>query len=236
MCGIVGQINFKGEMVNKDELEIMRDTMIHRGPDDSGMYCHGNVGLGFRRLSIIDLSGAGSQPMCNENGSIWLVFNGEIYNFDSLRKDLLSKGHKFKSTSDSEVLIHSYEEQGINFLKKINGMFALAIYDQRANRLILARDRLGVKPLYYYHDGKKLIFASELKAVLGSKSINKELSHDGLVDYLRFGYVLEPDSIFKGIKKVKPAEYYIWDCNTGSLVKNELYWKLLFKNRRKWGC
>ena len=165
MCAIVGLIRSRGG-VDRALLDRMRDTMAHRGPDDAGSWtsADGTVGLGHRRLSIIDLSPAGHQPMTNEDGSIWLVFNGEIYNFPELRRELLRAGHQMRSNTDSEVILHAYEEWGTDAVRRLRGMFAFALWDGPRRRLLLARDRLGIKPLFYRHEGGDLTFASELKA------------------------------------------------------------------------
>ena len=165
MCGIAGIVYFdKNRNVVHHDLQAMTDIIKHRGPDDEGFYIDQNVGLGFRRLSIIDLS-TGHQPMCNEDETIWVVMNGEIYNYLNLRNDLIKCGHKFKSNSDTEVLVHLYEEHGIDFISKLRGMFAIGLYDKFNNKLVLVRDRVGIKPLFYALNGEELIFGSELKEV-----------------------------------------------------------------------
>ena len=158
MCGICGIVNFnRNDTINPEILVEMRDVMIHRGPDDEGLYINQNVGFGFRRLSIVDIS-SGHQPMCNEDGDIWIVFNGEIYNHSIIRKELLSKGHIYKTKSDTETIIHLYEEEGIDGFKKMNGMFGIAIWDNKQKQLILVRDRIGIKPLYYCHCGESNLY------------------------------------------------------------------------------
>ena len=176
MCGIIGQLNFLNKKIDINLFNSMRDTLTHRGPDDFGtnLFKSDTIALGHRRLSIIDLSGDGKQPMCNEDMSVWITFNGEIYNHLLLREELISSGHIFKSKSDTEVLIHGYEEWGIeDLLKKIKGMFAFAILDENNNKLIAARDRFGIKPFYYYQDNEKLIFASEIKAITKKPEVQK---------------------------------------------------------------
>lgn len=233
MCGILGQINFnKADLIDKLTLEKMRDTMVHRGPDDQGIFVENNIGLAFRRLSIIDLSKAGSQPMSNEDESVWLVFNGEFYNYLEYRQHLISKGHIFKSNSDTEVIIHLYEEEGIDCLKKINGMFALAIYDKKKGKLFLAVDRLGVKPLHYYSDCKKVIFSSEIKGIVENRGVKRELNTNSLAEYFSFGYILSPNSIFKNINKIKPAYYLEVDIDNGE-ANEKKYWDLGFKIEKK---
>lgn len=163
MCAIVGKLS-KGKRIDRPLLEAMRDTMTHRGPDDAGLWfnAEGTVGLGHRRLSIIDLSAAGHQPMTNEDESIWLVFNGEIYNFQALKQELLQAGHVFRSNTDTEVIIHAYEQWGLASIQRLRGMFAYALWDSKHQRLVLARDRLGIKPLFYAFRDGDLSFASEL--------------------------------------------------------------------------
>ncbi|MCQ9206555.1 MAG: asparagine synthase (glutamine-hydrolyzing) [Omnitrophica bacterium] len=207
MCGIAGRINLNSEPVKSGELESMRQALLHRGPDDRGVYADGPVGLTHSRLSIIDLSESAREPMSNEDGSVWAVFNGEIYNYLELKKALLGKGHRFKSNSDGEVLLHLYEEEGMGFLDKLNGMFAFSIYDKKRKKLILARDRIGIKPLYYYRDNEKFAFASEIKAILKCENIDKELDFTALSEYLSLGYISFGRTAFKRIKKLKPAEY-----------------------------
>ena len=171
MCGICGKLNFeKGASVKPALIRAMMDTIRHRGPDDEGLHIASEVGLGFVRLSIIDLS-TGHQPLSNEDGTIWIVFNGEIYNYRELREFLLSKGHVFKTQTDTEVIVHLYEELGPQCLEKLRGMFAFAIWDENAKTLFLARDRVGIKPLYYSLTDKAIVFASEIKAILADPAV-----------------------------------------------------------------
>jgi asparagine synthase (glutamine-hydrolysing) len=166
MCGISGKLMFEPESaVAPTLMKSMANAMVHRGPDDEGYYLSGPVGLGFRRLSIIDLN-TGHQPISNEDGSVWVIFNGEIYNYRELREQLLAKGHSFTTRTDTEVLVHLYEEHGPGMLERLRGMFALAIWDEKQRTLLLARDRVGIKPIYYYKTGRFLSFASEFKAIL----------------------------------------------------------------------
>jgi asparagine synthase (glutamine-hydrolysing) len=204
----------------------MTDSMKHRGPDDRGLYFDNaaGIGLGFRRLAIIDLSQAAQQPMSNEDRSVWLVFNGEIYNFLTLRSELEKRGHSFRSNSDSEVIIHQYEEGGEDIFSDLNGMFGLAIWDTHKRRLIMARDRFGKKPLYYYHDPKRLIFASELKAILADPSVHREINETALSEYLALGYISAPNTIFKRISKVPPGHRLIYE---GEKIKINRYWDWL---------
>ncbi len=222
MCGICG-FNWKDEELIKR----MNDRIVHRGPDQDGIYCDDEVSLGHRRLSIIDLSEHGRQPMYNEDKSVCLVFNGEIYNFQELREILLQKGHTFSSNSDSEVIIHAYEEYGTGVLDKLRGMFAFALYDLKEKTLFLARDRIGIKPLYYYHKkgNKKLVFASEIKAIIEDKSIERKLSHQALYDYIGFEFVPAPATMFQDIYKI-PAGHYLICRNAEITIKQ--YWDLDF--------
>src|ERR1700692_4048254 len=165
MCGICGKLNFdRDNEVSQQLLKAMTDSIVHRGPDDDGYYIAGQLGLGFRRLSIIDLAG-GHQPLSNENGTVWIAFNGEIYNFQELRDDLLKKGHTFRTKTDTEVIVHLYEEYGEAGIEALRGMFAFAIWDQNQKKLLLARDRIGIKPLYYGLTPRSLVFGSEIKAI-----------------------------------------------------------------------
>jgi asparagine synthase (glutamine-hydrolysing) len=206
MCGIAG---IWGE-ANEACIRRMTELVSHRGPDDCGVrvFQYGDIGvsLGHRRLSIIDLSEAGHEPMTNEDGTIWLVFNGEIYNFRDLRAELLGHGHVFRSATDAEVLIHAYEEWGTAFVAKLNGIFAFAIWDERKRRLHLARDRFGVKPLYYAQLGRRIIFASEIKALLCYPGIDRDLNRDLLSTYITFRYCPEPWTLFNRVRKVAPGE------------------------------
>lgn len=234
MCGIIGQINFKKERpMDEAELIARRDQMRHRGPDDAGIYIDGRVGLGFRRLSIIDLSEAGAQPMSNEDGSVRLIFNGEFYNYREHRQELIKRGHRFKSESDSEVIIHLYEEEGIDCLKKINGMFALSIYDRKRQLLFLARDRFGVKPLYYHQGTAGLSFASEIKAIVADRRILREIEADAMYEYFSFGYVAAPRTIYKNIKQVRPAHYLIFDLTQNRIMRDGEYWHLAVSQEKK---
>src|ERR1019366_1123350 len=206
MCGIVG---IWGE-ANKECVRRMAEMVSHRGPDDCGIrvleYGDMAVSLGHRRLSIIDLSEAGHEPMTNEDGTIWLTFNGEIYNFHDLREQLLSSGHVFRSATDAEVLIHAYEEWGISFVKKLNGIFAFALWDEPHRRLHLVRDRFGVKPLYYTKMGSRIIFASEVKSIFCYPGVDRGINPDMLPAYITYRYCPEPLTLFKQVRKVAPGE------------------------------
>lgn len=198
----------------------MAGAIVHRGPDDEGVYAGERAVIGMRRLSIIDLSG-GHQPIANEDETLWVVCNGEIYNFQSVRAGLERAGHRFRTGSDVEVLLHLYEEHGDRFLEHVSGMFAVALWDAKRERLILARDRLGIKPLYYTQVDGQLAFASEVKALLTLPSMRAGLNRAGLRDYLGLGYAVAPHTIFAGIDKLPPATMLIW---TRSGVRSECYW------------
>ncbi|MBI3798294.1 MAG: asparagine synthase (glutamine-hydrolyzing) [Deltaproteobacteria bacterium] len=223
MCGICGYIGSR----EPNLLPAMLRTLEHRGPDDEGSITFrveqgtSVVGLGHTRLSIIDLSAAGHEPMANEDGTVWLVFNGEIYNFPELRKLLEYKGHQFRSHTDAEVILHLYEEEGEACVQKLRGMFAFAIWDQGRQRLLLARDRLGEKPLYYCTHGESLGFASELKALLPLPWVQREVDPAALLAYLTCGYVPQPLSIFQGIRKLPPAHLLVWEKGNCTVKR---YW------------
>jgi asparagine synthase (glutamine-hydrolysing) len=205
MCGICGKIDFTGKTVPLELLRNMTDSIAYRGPDDEGFFSDGPVGLGHRRLSIIDLSPAGRQPMSNEDESLWLVFNGEVYDFAETREKLIAKGHTLKSRTDTETVLHLYEDEGVACLKHLNGMFAFALWDARLQRLWLARDRLGKKPLVYYWDGMRLIFASEIKAILRDPDVPREIDFEALDLYLTLNYIPATWTIFKNIRKLPPG-------------------------------
>jgi len=205
MCGICGIFLLDPEAeVDRAALERMNRTMVHRGPDDEGYHVSGAVGLAMRRLSIIDLEG-GHQPITNEDQSLWIVFNGEIYNYPELRSELLSKGHRFRTRSDTEVILHLYEEIGEDCVTRLNGMFGFALWDGKQRRVFLARDRLGIKPLFYsYEEGRRLVFGSEIKSLLAA-GISREPDYQGLYDYLSLMYVPTPSTAFAAIKKLPPG-------------------------------
>jgi len=205
MCGICGIFNFERDnSVSRDTLQRMCDVITHRGPDDEGFLLQGNVGLGMRRLSIIDLV-TGRQPIANEDQSVWIVFNGEIYNHLDLRRDLEQKGHRFATKTDTEAIVHAYEEYGEDCPAKLNGIFAFAIWDSRHQKLFLARDHIGVKPLYFCHDPRRLVFGSELKCILQAGDIPRQVNPRALDYYLTFEYVPGPHSIFEHVHKLLPG-------------------------------
>ena len=209
MCGIAGKLYIDPDRsAEREVLQRMGDVLAHRGPDDAGLYCAGPVGLVHRRLSIIDLSPAGHQPMANEDGTVWIVFNGEIYNFEALRPALTAQGHRFRSRTDTEVLLHLYEQHGTDCLRFLRGMFAFAIWDGPRRRLFLARDRLGKKPLCYQEDGRAFRFASEAKAVLQDPQVAARPNPSGVAQYLTFGYVPSPGTAFSGVENRVLAWHY----------------------------
>jgi len=222
MCGIHGIHRLDGQGVLPETLSAMGSITRHRGPDDEGMHIDGHCGIAMRRLSIIDLSG-GHQPLSNSDGSLWLVCNGEIYNYRELRDELRALGHVFKTGSDSEVLLHGYAAWGDDVVLRLNGMFDFALWDARRKRLLIGRDRLGVKPLYVLHDATRLAFATEAKALLALPGVKPELNHDVLTGYLQLGYVAAPGCIFKGIRKLPPATLLAVE---GGQVREWRYWRL----------
>jgi asparagine synthase (glutamine-hydrolysing) len=225
MCGICGIINLdRQHFVDPADLVNMTRTLRHRGPDDEGFYVEGAVGLGHRRLAIIDLA-TGRQPIANEDGTIFLVGNGEIYNYRELRHNLLKAGHTFSSASDTEVILHAYEMEGVDFVQRLNGMFALAIWDGRQRRLLLARDRAGIKPLYYARAPGVFLFASELKAILQHPAMERRLDLTALHQYLHLEYVPTPRTIFQGINKLPPGHTLIL-TPSGDRLAVKPYWDL----------
>jgi asparagine synthase (glutamine-hydrolysing) len=230
MCGICGKISFDSQPIKESLISKMSSALTYRGPDDSGIYINnrttgnGNtvhVGLGHRRLSIIDLSSAGQQPMSNEDGSVWVTFNGEIYNFMEIRRNLKKMGHVFRSDTDTEILIHLYEENGLEAVQYLNGMFAFALWDEKQKRLWVCRDRIGIKPLVYYWDNRHFVFASEIKALLKDPLISKNIDYEALLLYLAFNYVPAPFTMFKGVQKLKPGEYLTLENNE---LNRKQYW------------
>ena len=227
MCGIAGIFYPERDREADRELLVrMCDRLTHRGPDDRGIWTGPGGGLGHQRLSIIDLSAAGAQPMSNEDGSVWTVFNGEIYNFATLRAELEGRGHRFKSATDTEVIVHLYEEEGDAFVERLEGMFALALWDARKARLLLARDRVGKKPLKYAElDDGSIVFASELKAILASGAVRRDVDVEAVHLFLGYGYVPGPHTGFSAIRKLPPAHKLIWE---GGRTRIERYWQLDF--------
>jgi asparagine synthase (glutamine-hydrolysing) len=221
MCGICGIYRFDGAPVNQEQLRAMTARMLHRGPDDDGFYCSGPAGLGMRRLSIIDLTG-GHQPIANEDETIWVVSNGEIYNHVELRAELEEKGHQFRTVSDTEILVHLYEEYGTEAVHHLNGMFAFALYDLRKRACWIVRDRIGVKPLYYAEAQRSLFYASDLDALAAALPA-AELDTTSFLRYLALGYVPGPDTIYQGVRKLPPG-CWLWAEPGG--VRVEQYWSI----------
>jgi asparagine synthase (glutamine-hydrolysing) len=226
MCGIAGRFNYDPlRPVDRDVLEAMTDVVSHRGPDAAGYHVAPGIGLGHRRLSIIDLS-TGDQPLANEDGSVWTVFNGEIYNFADVRRELMAHGHQFRTGSDTEVIVHGYEQWGARCVEKFRGMFAFAVWDARARRLMLARDRVGVKPLYYAElPGKGIVFGSELKSLLEDPEVPREWRPDAIDAYLTLLYIPAPATIYRGIHKLEPGHVLL--AERGALHVSR-YWDLEF--------
>jgi asparagine synthase (glutamine-hydrolysing) len=230
MCGICGVFETSGEkIVQRATLKAMADTLSHRGPDDEGFYTCGGTGLAHRRLSIIDVAG-GHQPLSNEDETVWIAFNGEIYNFEELNRRYLSSGHTFRTRSDTETIVHLYEELGEACFAELRGMFAIALWDARRKRLILARDRLGKKPLFYSWDGRRLAFASEIKALWEAGGISREMDLEALSDYFSYLYVPAPKTIYRSVRKLRPAHYLVVDRSGISEVS---YWDISFGQTRE---
>ena len=224
MCGICGIFyNDRSRRVERETLAEMNRQIVHRGPDDDGFFVEGNVGLAMRRLSIIDIK-TGHQPISNESNDIWIVYNGELYNHQELRKDLEARGHRYRTHSDTETIVHLYEEYGHDCVKHLRGMYAFAIWDRPKGCLFIARDRLGIKPLYYRFDGKTLLFASEIKAILAHPGVTPEFNRSTLAEYLAFGYIPEAETMYAGIKKLLPG--HTLEISTGGEPQISQYWDL----------
>lgn len=229
MCGIAGIIDIKKAVAEQDILS-MTDALQHRGPDDAGIYLNQtkSVGLGHRRLSFLDLSEKGRQPLSNEDGSLWISFNGEIYNFRDLKKELEQLGHHFKSNTDSEVLVHAYEQWREKMLDKLEGMWAFAIWDEKNQTLFAARDRFGIKPFYYGEQNGQFVFASEIKGIAALKDYKRTLNKSAFADYFNYRYIPSPHTIWNEVSKLPPANYLIW--KDGYYSTHE-YWKLSSANQ-----
>ncbi len=228
MCGIAGVMNFSGEPVNEFLLKAMGDALAHRGPDGDGFFIRQHVGLAHRRLSIIDLK-TGQQPMYDDDGKSCIVYNGETYNFGEVREELIKLGWNFRTQSDTEVILKAYLQWGASCLDRFRGMFALAIWDERTKSLFLARDRVGIKPIYYYADQNKFLFGSEIKAILQDKSIDRTIDYSAMREYLQYGYVPSPSSIYNRIKKLPPAHWlHITFDGDKHNMKNKCYWDIQF--------
>ncbi len=225
MCGICGIFEFDRQEPFPDALiRRMSNTIVHRGPDDEGIYSGEGVGFGFRRLSIIDVGG-GHQPISNEDGSLWVMLNGEIYNYPELRRELESQGHCLSTRSDTETIVHLYEEYGEKCFERLRGMFAIALWDSRKRRLLLARDRVGKKPLYFAADGQRIVFGSELKALLAAGNLSRQVDPEALSDYFSFGYIPAPKTIYRAVRKLLPGHYLV---ASGMELREVCYWDFGF--------
>lgn len=225
MCGICGELRFDGRPPGAGELLAMREQLVHRGPDSDGLFIddRGGCGLAFRRLRIIDLTPNASQPMANEDGSVQIVFNGEIYNFGTLRAGLVDRGHRFRSQSDTETIVHLYEEKGADCVDDLDGMFAMAIWDARARRLVLARDRVGKKPLFIYRDARRLAFASEIKAFFVHPDIPIDVDPDAIPYYFIHGYVPGPSTFYRHVRQLEPGTVLTVDADGQTASRR--YWR-----------
>lgn len=230
MCGIAGIVNLKQHKpISSDALRKMVSIQKHRGPDETGAYIDDNIGLAHARLSIIDLKD-GTQPIHNEDKSLWIIYNGEVFNYPELRQELIRRGHKFYTSSDTEVILHLYEDKGINCLKELNGQFAFAIWDSNNRTLFLARDRVGILPLYYTIQNQRLYFASEIKAIFTNKEIHRALDSESLDQVFTFWTTLPGKTVFNNIKELPPAHYMLISSNE---IKTEKYWDLNFANNKE---
>src|SRR5689334_22477001 len=209
MCGIVGVVSSNGQTVEAERLGAMVQMLDHRGPDDRGCYVEPQAALGHTRLSVVDVAG-GRQPLSNEDGSIWVTFNGEVFNHRELRAELVAKGHRFRTQSDTEVLVHLYEDAGADAVHRLNGQWALAIWDARVRRMFASRDRLGVRPFYYAVVNGQLIFASEVKALFANPEVSRELDPLGLDNVFTFWSTLPPRTIFKRVNEMPAGHSMVW--------------------------
>jgi asparagine synthase (glutamine-hydrolysing) len=225
VCGIAGVVTAYEARIDRPAIERMIGAMVHRGPDSAGCHFGPQVALGIRRLRVIDLV-TGEQPITNEDASVWTVLNGEIYNFQSLRDELAGQGHHFATKSDTEVIVHAYEQHGDDFVLRLRGMFALALWDGNRRRLVLARDRLGKKPLLYAERGGELAFASEMQALIARDGLDAEIDYGALGDYLAYGYVPAPATIFRGVRKLPPGHLLVWEQGRTSVSR---YWALSYE-------
>src|SRR5262249_49090966 len=229
MCGISGIIDPTAP-ASERALDPTLAAQRHRGPDDHGTWSDGHCALGHRRLAIIDLSEAGRQPLSNEDGSVWITFNGEVYNFQALREELLGLGHSFRTQTDTEVIVHAYEQWGTECVRRLRGMFAFGLWDQRRRRLFLARDRVGKKPLFYTWHGDRFLFASELQGLLSVPDLPREVDIAAIDAYLSWGYVPPPQTAFRGIHKLPPAHALTLDLTAeGPVLHVEPYWSLPYR-------
>ena len=234
MCGIVGQVNFDQTPVCQKNLKMMTDAIAHRGPDGQGHWVNKNIGLGHRRLSIIDLSSAGNQPMISSDRRFVLTYNGEIYNFKELRSQLKDCGYQFFSESDSEVVLNALIEWGQDALLKFNGMFALALWDQKKTELLIARDRYGIKPLYFYQNDRQLIFGSEQKAILEQPSFDRKINKKALLEYFTFQNFFTNQTLVEGIYLLEAGHYATLNLSHGDRsLKTQQYWDYRFTEPEK---
>lgn len=229
MCGIVAIFRFDGREVDERQLNSMRDQIAHRGPDDAGCYVSGTVGLGHRRLTIVDLTPAGHQPMSNEDGTIWIVFNGEVYNYVELRAELIARGHRFASHSDTETIVHLWEEEGERCVERLGGMFSFVLWDSRRKIFFGARDRIGIKPFHYYVDRHQFVCASEVKALLAAPGVPRLPDHIGIADYLFSGFPLAERTFFSSIKHLAPG-HSVTVNSEGVHVRK--YWDVEYRYNR----
>ncbi|MDQ3011168.1 MAG: asparagine synthase (glutamine-hydrolyzing) [Acidobacteriota bacterium] len=229
MCGIIGFVNLDQQQpANERIARAMNQAIVHRGPDDEGFYLNGHVAMGMRRLSIIDLAG-GHQPISNEEATVWVVFNGEIYNYQELRERLLARGHHLKTNSDTETIVHLYEEYGDDLVQHLNGMFGFALWDERRQRLLIARDRMGEKPLYFTQTDQAFVFASELKALVEHPSIERRINLLALRKYLQYEFVPSPHTMLEGVQKLEPAHRLIFE---NGKWRTERYWQINYEGER----
>jgi asparagine synthase (glutamine-hydrolysing) len=220
MCGIAGIIEKNTN--NTELMHSMLDIIEHRGPDGKSVFCHNDFTLGHRRLAIIDLN-TGNQPIFNEDKSVCVVFNGELYNFKEIKKELIAKGHEFYTSSDTEVLVHLYEEEGPEFMAKLNGIFAFALLDMKKDRLLLARDHFGIKPLHFYSENGVFLFGSEQKSILLHAACKREINLKALHSHINLRYTQMNETLFEGMKRLPPAHYLIWENGNYTIRP---YWKL----------
>ena len=226
MCGITGRFNYDPlQPVDREVLVAMTDAVAHRGPDAAGYYHAPGIGLGHRRLSIIDLS-TGDQPLANEDGTVQVIFNGEIYNFADVRAELIARGHRFRTGSDTEIIVHGYEEWGDRCVDRFRGMFAFAVWDAARRRLLLARDRLGVKPLYYAEvPGRGIVFGSEIKSLLVDGDVPRDWRPEAIDAYLTLLYIPAPDTIYRAVHKLPPGHILVAERGA---IRVSRYWDLQF--------
>jgi len=228
MCGITGKIHFSTKKVEFAELKAMTDSIIHRGPDDVGHFLDNNIGLGFRRLSIIDIK-LGHQPLSNSEESVWITFNGEIYNYKELRNDLIAKGYKFNTHSDTEVILNLYVEYGYKCLDYLRGMFGFVIFDKRTRQVFGARDRFGIKPLFYSVNQSEFIWGSEVKSITSSSNFQKEINKSAINEYFTYGYICNKNTIFTNISKLLPGHYFTLNIDDSNSFEEKKYWEPNFE-------